>query len=71
MELDLKLIQKLQANLVSQFKITDLGLIAYYLEMEVIYINILITVTQIIYISKLLASHLILNYNFVSTFIVK
>lgn len=52
-----KLIKKLKADLASQFKITDLSPITYYLRIKVTYIDISITVTQTVYINQFLASH--------------
>lgn len=69
--LDLKLIEKLKADLASQFKMTDLGPTAYYLEMEVRRTDDSITVTQMVYIDQLLASYPMTNCNTVTTPIVE
>lgn len=50
---------------------TDLGFIAYYLEIEVTCTNNLIIVIQIVYIDQLLASYQMTNYNIATTIMVK
>ena len=68
---DLKLIEKLKADLASRFKMTDLGPTAHYLGMEVTRTDTSITVTQTVYIDQLLASHQMSNCNSASTPMIK
>ncbi len=68
---DFSLINKLKAHLVSKFVTKDLGLKAYYLEMEVSQEDEAITVTQMIFINQLLGNHQMSNYNSASTTILE
>lgn len=64
---NLKLIEKLKADLASRFKMTDLGPIAHYLGVEDTRTDTSITVTQTVYIDQLLAGHLMSTCNAAST----
>lgn len=64
---DLKIIEKLKADLASRFKMTDLGPTAHYLGMEVTRTDTSITITQTVYIDQLLAGHQMSNCNAAST----
>lgn len=55
----------------SRFKTTDLGLMAYYLRMEVFQDKETIIVMQIVYIDQLLKTYQMSNYNVVSIPIVE
>lgn len=55
----------------SKFKTTDLGLIIYYLKIEVSQQKITITIIQIVYINQLLETHQLSNCNLALTLIVK
>ena len=68
---DLNLIHRLKTDLVSRFKMTDLGVISHYLAMEVMQNNNTITVTQTVYIDQLLAAHQMSNCNTTTTTMVE
>lgn len=68
---NLNRINRLKIDLVSRFKITDLGSTIHYLEMEVMRENNTIIVTQTVYIDQLLTAHQIFNYNIASMLIIE
>lgn len=64
---DLSLIVWLKKELVTKFKITDLGPTSHYLGIEVLRKEDTITVTQTVYINQFLAAHQISNCNLAYT----